>query len=44
MALLFAFIGFLLFRLPGAILGYFLGSLVSSTRVYTNYGSTHQYT
>ena len=39
-AWLFAFIGFLLFRLPGAILGYFLGSLVSSTRVYTNYGST----
>ena len=40
MALLFAFIGFLLFRLPGAILGYFLGSLVSNTRVYTNYGGT----
>ena len=40
MALLFAFIGFLLFRLPGAILGYFLGSLVSNTRVYTNFGGT----
>ena len=40
MALLFAIIGFLLFRLPGAILGYFLGSLVSNTRVYTNFGGT----
>ena len=40
MALLFAFIGFLLFRLPGAIIGYFLGSLVSNTRIYTNMGST----
>ena len=40
MALLFAFIGFLLFRLPGAIIGYFLGSLLSNTRVYTNIGST----
>ena len=40
MALLFAFIGFLLFRLPGAIIGYFLGSLISNTRVYTNIDST----
>ena len=40
MALLFAIIGFLLFRLPGAILGYFLGSLVSNTRAYTNFGGT----
>lgn len=40
MALLFAFIGFLLFRLPGAIIGYFLGSLISNTRVHTNIGST----
>ena len=40
MAWLFAFIGFLLFRLPGAVLGFFLGSLVSNTRVYTNYGGT----
>ena len=39
MAFLFAFIGFLLFRLPGAILGYFLGSLLSNTRVYTNFRS-----
>ena len=38
MALLFAFIGYLLFRFPGAILGYFLGSLLSNTRVYTNFG------
>ena len=38
MALLFAFVGYLLFRLPGAILGYFLGSLLSNTRVYTNFG------
>ena len=39
MALLFALIGYFLFRLPGAILGYFLGSLLSNTRVYTKFGS-----
>ena len=39
MALLFALIGYFLFRFPGAIFGYFLGRLLSNTRVYTNIGS-----
>jgi len=40
MHLLFAFIGYLLFRLPGAIIGFFIGSMFSKTRLSTSFVTT----